>query len=259
MGIQILFSDIDGTCVHYPGVQALQGALLVEYGCLELSDEQGLKTHVLQYPPSSSGSVGIISVKTLELYAKIRGMGIKLVFISGARFSTLAQRLPYLPAADAYVCESGGRIFFADDTLPTAAALREDFEWRKVHEAATGPCFQDSIPPCNRSGTLWEFYSHLVAQGVNCDASSYTTAFRVREPLDKRAAVEKDLPQSLVTAVNLGAADVYPATSGKANAARYLMERYGCDTDGSTSIFMCGELRPRLTAFSPLHNKTQVI
>jgi hypothetical protein len=41
--------------------------------------------------------------------------------ISGARLSTLLMRLPYLPAADAYVCENGGRIFYPGSDLPTGA------------------------------------------------------------------------------------------------------------------------------------------
>ena len=57
------------------------------------------------------------------------------VLLTGARTSTLLQRLPYLPAADAYVAENGGRIFYPDQTLPTAMPLMEDSKWRKVHNA----------------------------------------------------------------------------------------------------------------------------
>jgi hypothetical protein len=34
--------------------------------------------------------------------------GLKFVVITGARLSTLLMRLPYLPEADAFVCENGG-------------------------------------------------------------------------------------------------------------------------------------------------------
>ena len=55
----------------------------------------------------------------------------KLVLVSGARAQTLLQRLPFLPAADAYVCENGGRIFYPHGPLPTALPLQEDMGWRK--------------------------------------------------------------------------------------------------------------------------------
>jgi hypothetical protein len=42
----------------------------------------------------------------------IRGTPSTLVLISGMRTTTLFQRLPYLPRADAYVSESGGTIFY---------------------------------------------------------------------------------------------------------------------------------------------------
>ncbi len=58
------------------------------------------------------------------------------VLITGARTATLLQRLPYLPSADAYVAENGGRIFYPDQTLPTALPLMEDTKWRKTHNPA---------------------------------------------------------------------------------------------------------------------------
>ena len=70
------------------------------------------------------------------------------VLLTGARTSTLLQRLPYLPAADAYVAENGGRIFYPDQTLPTAMPLMEDSKWRKVHNAtgARGSSITDCVP-----------------------------------------------------------------------------------------------------------------
>ncbi len=55
------------------------------------------------------------------------------VLVTGARTATLLQRLPFLPAADAYVCENGGRIFYPDMTLPTACQIAEDARWRARH------------------------------------------------------------------------------------------------------------------------------
>lgn len=58
-----------------------------------------------------------------QLCAVIRTLGVKLVLVSGARLSTVMQRLPFLPAADAIVAESGGRVFYPGQ-LPTAAPLQ---------------------------------------------------------------------------------------------------------------------------------------
>lgn len=50
---------------------------------------------------------GVISATTLHKVADLRARGIKFVIITGARLSTLMMRLPYLPEADAFVCENG--------------------------------------------------------------------------------------------------------------------------------------------------------
>ena len=65
----------------------------------------------------------------------MRQGGIKLVLITGARVSTLLQRMAYLPAADAYICENGGRIFYPGSSLPLALPIMEDMEWRNKHNS----------------------------------------------------------------------------------------------------------------------------
>lgn len=64
---------------------------------------------------------GVISAKTLHQVAELRRKGVLFVVITGARLSTLLMRMPYLPSADAYVCENGGRILFPGSDLPTGA------------------------------------------------------------------------------------------------------------------------------------------
>lgn len=56
---------------------------------------------------------------------------------AGASTSTMLKRIPFLPKADAYVSEGGGRIWWHDDTLPTAACIAEDFEWRAQHASVS--------------------------------------------------------------------------------------------------------------------------
>ena len=87
--IRVIFSDVDGTLVHYPE---------------ESSDENKQKAgnRILKLPPSATGMQGIISSRTLEYCRELRRQNKKLVLISGMRTTTLLKRLPYLPRADAY-------------------------------------------------------------------------------------------------------------------------------------------------------------
>lgn len=50
---------------------------------------------------------GFISQASLEKAAAVRKQGAAFVIVSGARTSTVLQRLPYLPAADAIIAENG--------------------------------------------------------------------------------------------------------------------------------------------------------
>lgn len=84
--IHIVFSDIDGTLVHYPAENNLEM-------------EEG--NRILQLPPSATGMRGITSSRTFVYCRELRREQ-KLVLISGMRTATLLKRLPYLPRADAY-------------------------------------------------------------------------------------------------------------------------------------------------------------
>lgn len=100
--IKIIFSDLDGTLIHYP-----------KNNNDEKNGAKDKPQNLLKLPPSSTGMRGTISAKTLSLVDEIRHQhGVKFVLISGMRTSTLLQRLPYLPRADAYCSENGGRIFY---------------------------------------------------------------------------------------------------------------------------------------------------
>lgn len=70
---------------------------------------------VITLPASATGRVARISLKTLRLASQIRAKGTKLVLVSGTRYSTFATRLPFLPRADAYVIENGGRVFYPEE------------------------------------------------------------------------------------------------------------------------------------------------
>lgn len=149
-------------------------------------------------------------METLKLAAKVRASGAKLVLVSGTRYSTLVNRLPFLPRADAYVIENGGRIFYPKkDVAPppeggavpsggaageeeeeksavgdpaltahAASALTEDLKWRETMESATGPASQDVKAPEDREGPLWDLYRKAVAEGFEVDTNTYYTMIR---------------------------------------------------------------------------------
>jgi hypothetical protein len=234
----IVFSDLDGTLIHYPEV-------------VDHAEEE----QILQLPPSSTGMVGIISLQTLLKCQEIRKKGVKFVLVSGMRSSTLLKRLPYLPKADAYCCEAGGRIFYpstssegykvepvvykgADGEATEAFYIKEDMEWRQrmVQLYAAGPdgfaggddaesTSLIPVPVDDRKGALWSFARSLMKQNLALDTKGYATCFRVnrkqQETEESQAAFdalirgEIEYPFELSSSVNLGCVDFYPISSGK--------------------------------------------
>lgn len=181
-------------------------------------NQQADAARLLALPPSTTGRVGAISQGSLERYAAVRASGARLVVVSGARTPTLLQRLPFIPAADAYVSENGGRIFYPAEVakelgdeliastardeeeeegdgggekqagpatttpLPVACPLVEDLAWRAQLQHVCGPASEEGkgVPPEERTGSLWAFYRRLKEGGWRVDAQGYSTAFRVQ-------------------------------------------------------------------------------
>jgi len=225
----ILFSDVDGSIVHYPATTdklgRLEGSSADGRGHTFVTNEGDSHT-VLKLPPSKTGMQGVISLRTLELFAEVRRMGFRVVVISGARTSTVLQRLPFLPFADAVVTENGGRIFMGDPHQLTTAPLVEDIGWREVHREGAGPGSQEGVSPEERVGPLWEVYRAFKADAWKPDADSYTASFRVKvtpgRPAHTAAELAsrlEELPETLTHAFNLGMADVYPKSSGKVGSS----------------------------------------
>eukprot|EP00548_Thalassiothrix_antarctica_P014131 CAMPEP_0194178712 /NCGR_PEP_ID=MMETSP0154-20130528/12237_1 /TAXON_ID=1049557 /ORGANISM="Thalassiothrix antarctica, Strain L6-D1" /LENGTH=201 /DNA_ID=CAMNT_0038893735 /DNA_START=177 /DNA_END=779 /DNA_ORIENTATION=- len=115
--IDIIFSDVDGTLVHYP----------------KNSTSNDNDSVVLELPSSSTGMGGIISLETLRLCQELRlKRNKKLVLISGMRSTTLWNRIPYLPKADAYCCENGGRIFYPISITNKNEGKKDDGRRRRI-------------------------------------------------------------------------------------------------------------------------------
>ncbi len=239
----VLFSDIDGTLVHHPED-------FLEYADI-VAENRDANSATIRYKLSGEerecvtlGSLTsgrfYISKTTLELISQLRQLGVCFVLITGARTSTYISRRPFLPEADFEFFENGGRKLEAGVLDPT---------WTDRMSAATGPIADrvnilPSLPsPEERSGTLWELYRLLKADGWDLDSRNYTTNFRVMVGGRKTAAdfensVEPMLQsRGLATSFNLGKADIYPLGSGKANAARHVLELKGWSAQQAVAMF----------------------
>jgi hypothetical protein len=240
--ILMVFSDLDGTLLHYPEK-------------IPTKSPNGNK--LLKLPPSSTGMRAVISSKTLAQIQEIRRQKIKLILVSGMRTTTLMNRLPYLPRADAYCSEAGGRIFYptttlSDDTFPVKPqnydgasdedlspfGLIEDVEWKhrmeqrcgqigsvSLKDIAANPKKLESIH--ERDGLLWDFARDLVSKGYVLDVNGYSASFRVNQKQQPTSVSEDDFEKlldgrippwdGLATSINLNCVDFYPMESGKKN------------------------------------------
>jgi hydroxymethylpyrimidine pyrophosphatase-like HAD family hydrolase len=256
--IKIIFSDLDGTLLHYPSKipKSLVG------------------NQLLKLPPSSTGMRGIISSKTLSLIQDIRSHGrVKFVLVSGMRTSTFLNRLPYLPRADAYCTEAGGRIFYPVDDVQESDdstvymvkprhydgatneqlkpfGIREDMEWRAKMEEVSGPYQSPDLKELakdpskvkalkERDGLLWDFARELEHKGFVLDTKGYSVCFRVNKKQQTTISDEGfegllngkiKLYEGLSSSINLSCIDVYPSASGKKNCCLYLAERFFADS-----------------------------
>jgi len=261
--IQIIFSDVDGTLVHYP------------------ADDVDYSESILQLPPSSTGMQGVISAKTLVQCQQIRQKyRRKLVLISGMRTSTLWKRLPFLPRADAY-CSEAGRIFYPTTNMEgyhglvvvpqtydgcserdlQPFGLIEDVAWRTCMEQTCGTdgfvgtelaTSQDPIPVKDRKGLLWEYARTLMDKGLVIDTEGYSTCFRVNRKqqtnvaaFDALLTADHHVPPELATSMNLGCLDFYPRDSGKKNCCIHLAKELCNNGDvsfmASSALCLCDD------------------
>jgi len=193
----MLFSDIDGTLVHYHDQLEALGTVTTstesKTGLQYRSKASGTALDIIALPLSSTGLQAFISVETLELVQNIRGAGAMLVIISGARVSTVTSRIPMLPTADVYVMENGGRIFY--NTAAGGSGLTpftEDMAWRERHAPWTGSLSEAALDVEDRPSQLWQMYRTLRSQGWTVDANSYSTSFRVKGPNAKSPSLDLD-------------------------------------------------------------------
>ncbi|KAJ8904040.1 hypothetical protein NDN08_000570 [Rhodosorus marinus] len=275
--IKVVFSDIDGTLVHYPKDfdryaelgEVVNGKVFIRYN----ETGESRECRVLE---SMTGGKAFISEKTIALVDQIRAEGVQFVLITGARSSTYDNRRPNLPKVDFEVFENGGRCirngvrrsscnYNSFNLLPHAlelmicfcffptllSILKEiDMQWTKMYENVIGdssnattvtPQLEDAS---ERVGPLWDLYRRLSKEGWALDARDYVTNFRVDVTKSTGKTVEdfekiKDELKALnlATSFNLGKADIYPSTSGKANAANCVLGILELTPEDSISMF----------------------
>jgi hypothetical protein len=129
---------------------------------------------------------------------------------------------------------------------------RSSRQGRSLHTSNT----RKTCPACRpqqratpQQGVVWDYYRTLSAAGWRLDASGYSTAFRLLPTpgrgREETAAAIAARPAGLAASFNLGAADFYPAASGKEGAAAHLLAQWGgsaadaahlCDDDNDLPL-----------------------
>jgi len=237
--LRAIFSDIDGTLVHYAKDFEKHGVRLVT------SDEEAL-TAIVEGPggdrracrllPSATMGPACVSERTIELVDSIRSHGVLFGVVTAARKSTMLKRWPLLPECDVRVCEAGSRIWVGD---------RLDEEYATRFESVCGPIDREVEGAETRPEPLWRFYRQLRDEipGLELDAKSYFGMFRARTrgniAVDSalRAKIESALPADISWATNLGHFDFYPSAAGKGEAVVYLQKKFGITRSETACLF----------------------
>jgi len=211
----IVFSDVDGTLVQYEDK--------LDDEELEASSEEEREKYLstlVAMPRSSTGKVGYVSPRTLELLCKIKeDYDGYICLVSGARSTTLAQRAPFFVhegrrAIDAFSSESGGRLF-----VDNSGSFEEMTFYGERHD----------LEPLN---ALKEHFSEI---GFVVDDRDYTHQFRLHRSKQKGGEMEVAFDELLdgdgtgvdgvAKTANLGCCDFFPSSSGKRSVGAFLTSK----------------------------------
>lgn len=245
--VAAIFSDIDGTVVHYEKTMAKQGYRLMTADgtrCIDVQAEiedsrnwiqpsvrHGVAVErvcwfhtptstpvwCLKVPSLTLGG-GYISEKTLDLVDELRQtFGVKFVLMTGARTSTMLMRRQSatLPTTDFDVCEGGGKQWRRNGK-PPAESCDLDADWTQRFAAVTGPMDQLDSDPLTRVGPLWDVFRILHAEGFHLDAKSFSTSFLV-DLSKSRVVINKEMTM--------------------VEAEAYLKEKFNKQEDGLTAVY----------------------
>lgn len=247
----VTFSDLDGTLVHYPKEFSSYADIVhtddsTDRVVIEYKDSKIRRTCIAL--PSKTGGIGYISERTHDLVKQLRNLpNTRFVIITGARASTYAGRRLLLPTSDFEFFENGGRKLI-DGHL--------DHSWSDQFQQSVGdiPHVADLSPtaemkePVERDGKLWDLYRTLKAQHWYLDADDYTTNFRINIKKSEGKTPEQFLNlirneldiktnYGLDSSFNLGKADIYPLKSGKANAAKHILQTLNVEASDAVALF----------------------
>jgi len=239
--IKVVFSDLDGTLIHFEKHFRKFGARIEEVDADKMIGTfvHGNERRKCRVLPTSTMGPGFMSERTIDLISRVRSQGVKFVYVTGARCSTLMERLPIIGFVDAAFGETGGR-FLVD------SCRKLDPEWTEKMEEFCGPA-DSAAPPFDRKGVLWDFARELREEGYDIDARSFFFGFRVdlenqqnekmKDLQNFEKFVKKRMPEALNMASNLGKFDFFPAISGKGNAVRHFMEKEGLRKEEAVALF----------------------
>lgn len=180
--IKIIFSDIDGSLIHYPKH--------FDETQQQLDDDN----KILALPPSATGMRGIISSKTLATCRDLRiKKGVKLVLVTGARTSTLLNRLPYLPKADAYCTEAGGRIFYPTDIdCCNEEIAQSQFTYTPVEYSGAAADSEDLKPFGLQEDLTWRKRMEMGGAGTESFAGNEVLSNRCDESDEVECMIDYD-------------------------------------------------------------------
>lgn len=241
--LSVLFSDLDGTLVHY--LKDLQHYATIKDHTpttATITYKETGEECLCNVLPSKTAGPAYISNRTKDLIAQLRRLGVVFVIITGARTSTYIKRRAFLPPADFEFFENGGRKLRNGILDP----LWTD---RFVQQIGKLPNREELLPELDplerRKGPMWDLCKRMMREGWKVDARDYITNFRVdvaksegkTEQEFQNIVNEECTAKSLATSFNLGKADFYPAKSGKANAAKHVLEELGVGKEEAAAMF----------------------
>lgn len=247
--LKAIFSDLDGTIVHFPAWFEKHGSRIISSdstsGSAIVESPSGERRDCRLLPSSTMGD-GVVSERTASLVQQLRNEGILFIIVTAARKSTLLERLPMLPECDAAVCETGSRIYLREPggSLTGGLSSSPDAEFSRLIEPICGPLDRE-LDVDERPEPLWQFFRKLRAEvkGLSCDARSYYGCFRVDTKGDAivdealRLCITTHLPKEVAWAMNLGKYDFFPSISGKGNAVAYLQAKFGVAPEECACLF----------------------
>ncbi|CAE7813016.1 unnamed protein product [Symbiodinium sp. CCMP2456] len=232
--VRAIFSDIDGTLVHYAHVlersgYSLNGADSDKDGGLAefIHKPTGVTIPVLKVP-STTLSGGYISKKTLDLVADLRARGVIFCLLTGARTRTFMKRheTRTIPFPDFGVCEGGGKIFTFHEST---GAAELDESWIQQFAHIAGDWQQLDTDPLERQGLLWDCFREMHKAGYNLDAVSLSTGFYVDVRTVRKQKLDEDGQQAAASTEDSG--DMFVSLQAEEEAARSLF----CGSEGNFS------------------------